>query len=376
MDSGKKRFAPRSIDEKAILDIVARKGTIRPDSPATSASPKPEDTVEEIAGSSEAPVFTTGEIDAYRASFLNTVRTKSRKSLHIDAGLHRRISSLVWAVGRGEVTVAGFVNQVLAHHFEENGGLINAVLEKYYQLFIYASYLSIEKYVHTGSIFTWRGRKDRKERRATPVTIHPAASSSETEIIGKSRYQIRQSLTIDDNSGQPESGIEKSDTFTPEKKTEPVLRVREPLDKNTKFPEVPAPFQKLNYPEIDYMREASPSSGEEKEEIPERYEITGYVQRSNPHRATGVTFDDMDMIEKAMASDELTEAEQEQARQTFQKLEGTNMERVLQASVLGSSDKLKRYMRLYVDRGEPHLLTGKNRDDILREFDIREHVPE
>ena len=177
-------------------------------------------------------------------------------------------------------------------------------------LFIYASYLSIEKYVHTGSIFTWRGRKDRKERRATPVTIHPAASSSETEIIGKSRYQIRQSLTIDDNSGQPESGIEKSDTFTPEKKTEPVLRVREPLDKNTKFPEVPAPFQKLNYPEIDYMREASPSSGEEKEEIPERYEITGYVQRSNPHRATGVTFDDMDMIEKAMASDELTEAEQ------------------------------------------------------------------
>lgn len=59
------------------------------------------------------------------------------------------------------------------------------------------------------------------------------------------------------------------------------------------------------------------------------------------------------MIEKAMASDELTEAEQEQARQTFQKLEGTNMERVLQASVLGSSDKLKRYMRLYVDKGEP-----------------------
>ena len=104
MDSGKKKFDPRSIDEKAILDIVARKGTIRPDSPATSVSPKPEDTAEEIAGSSEAPVFTTGEIDAYRASFLNTVRTKSRKSLHIDAD-----------------------------HFAEHGGLINAVLEKYYQ---------------------------------------------------------------------------------------------------------------------------------------------------------------------------------------------------------------------------------------------------
>lgn len=134
MDSGKKKFDPRSIDEKAILDIVARKGTIRAESPVTAVSRKPEDAEEEVVGgSNEAPVFTTGEIDAYRASFLNTVRTKSRKSLHIDADLHRRISSLVWAVGRGEATVAGFVNQVLAHHFEENGELINAVLEKYYQ---------------------------------------------------------------------------------------------------------------------------------------------------------------------------------------------------------------------------------------------------
>lgn len=243
-------------------------------------------------------------------------------------------------------------------------------------LFIYASYLSIEKYVHTGSIFTWRGGKDKKERQSAPVAIHPEVSPSGVEIIGKSRYQMRQSLTIDDNNRQPESGMEKSDTFTPEKETEPVLRVHEPLDKNAKFPEVPAPFQKLNYSEIDYVQETSPFTGEEKkEEIPERYEITGYVQRSDPHRATGVTFDDLDMIEKVMSSDEPTETEQEQTRQTFQKLEGTNMERLLQASILGNSNKMKRYMRLFVDRGEPHLLTRKDKDDILREFDITEHVP-
>ena len=60
MDSGKKRFDPRSIDEKAILDIVARKGTIRPDSPATSVSPKPEDTAEEIAGSRSSGLYHRG----------------------------------------------------------------------------------------------------------------------------------------------------------------------------------------------------------------------------------------------------------------------------------------------------------------------------
>ena len=58
MDSGKKKFDPRSIDEKTILDIVARKGTIRPDSPATGVSSKSEDVEEEVAGESEAPVFT------------------------------------------------------------------------------------------------------------------------------------------------------------------------------------------------------------------------------------------------------------------------------------------------------------------------------
>ena len=118
MDSGKKKFDPRSIDEKAILDIVARKGTIRPDSPATSVSPKPEDTAEEIAGSSEAPVFTTGEIDAYRASFLNTVRTKSRKSLHIDADLHRRISSLVWAVGYHMIIQLAAMKNIPSSYYE------------------------------------------------------------------------------------------------------------------------------------------------------------------------------------------------------------------------------------------------------------------
>lgn len=243
-------------------------------------------------------------------------------------------------------------------------------------LFLYASYLSIEKYIHTGGIFTWRGSKDRKERPAAPATNHPEIPVSEAEIIGKSRYRMRQPLTIDDNNGQLEPGMEKSGTFTPEKETGPVLRAHKLLDKHTKFPEDPIPFQRLNYPETYYMQEASPSSGEEKKEIPERYEITGYVQRSNPHRATGVTFDDLDIIEKVMTSDGPTETEQEQARQTFRKLEGTNMERVLQASVLGSSDRLKRYMRLYVDKGEPHLLTGKNKNDILREFDITEYVPE
>ena len=58
-------------------------------------------------------------------------------------------------------------------------------------LFIYASYLSIEKYVHTGSIFTWRGRKDKKERRTAPAAIHPAIAPSQAGKSRKSRFESR-----------------------------------------------------------------------------------------------------------------------------------------------------------------------------------------
>lgn len=64
-------------------------------------------------------------------------------------------------------------------------------------LFIYASYLSIEKYVHTGSIFTWRGRKDKKERRTAPAAIHPSGNCSVSG--GNNRQKPIPNATFTDN---------------------------------------------------------------------------------------------------------------------------------------------------------------------------------
>ena len=41
-------------------------------------------------------------------------------------------------------------------------------------LFLYASYLSIEKYVHTGSILKWRG--NRRSASSFPIKEKPAKS--------------------------------------------------------------------------------------------------------------------------------------------------------------------------------------------------------
>ena len=63
---------------------------------------------------------------------------------------------------------------------------------------------------------------------------------------------------------------------------------------------------------------------------------------SDPHRARGVTFDDMDLLSRFMTTDHLSEPEQSHARQTLERLEGTDMERILQAGILGSDETLKR----------------------------------
>ena len=181
-------------------------------------------------------------------------------------------------------------------------------------LFLYASYLSIEKYVHT----------------------------SKEAVIGRSRYRLWQSPPMDEEYAMSEK---RTDTDTKEKMV-PV-------------PEFPNPFGR-------------PEDGE----VPERYEITGYVERPDPHRARGVTFDDMDLLSRFMTTDRLSEPEQSHARQTLERLEGTNVERLLQTGILGSDETLKRYIRLYVDSGrEPPLLAGKDRESIIRDFDIMDFIP-
>ena len=53
-------------------------------------------------------------------------------------------------------------------------------------LFLYASYLSIEKYIHTGSILKWRG--GRRPASGLPVKEEPAEpqeDASEEPVIGR-----------------------------------------------------------------------------------------------------------------------------------------------------------------------------------------------
>lgn len=211
-------------------------------------------------------------------------------------------------------------------------------------LFLYASYLSVEKYVHTGSVFKWRGGQ--RPASGPPVKEEPAEPREETSeeaVIGRSRYRLRQFPLMDEED------------MTGENRTDTAMKAGK-----TPVPGFPVPFGRL-----------------EDGEVPERHEITGYVERPDPHRARGVTFDDMDLLSRFMTTDRLSEQERSHARQALERLEGTNVERILQAGILGSDERLKRYMRLYVDsdREPPLLAAGKDRESIIRDFDITDFIP-
>lgn len=260
-------------------------------------------------------------------------------------------------------------------------------------LFLYSSYLTLEKYIVTGHIF-----RPRTSGKNTPETIKErseqvAAEVSEgQELIGASRFRPGQPPTPVDYPGQAlRQGAQPADhgvTFTgrndlpsseaasigfrsqPEGPSEAPRQNLFPIQNNN--PQLPSETLPPRWtgqplPGIDELPLY-------RNDIPERGQVLGYTERENPHRATGVSFDDLDAVEQSLGSDDCTEEQKEQARGAFRRLEGTDMERLLRASILGSSEKLKRYMDLYLGQSEGRPLTRKTKESILGIFDIEEYV--
>lgn len=129
-----KRIDPKSIDEQAILEIVAGKneriGTLVPGTESLRSA------VNAMSISPAQPVSHPGISDdrlaAYEQEFLYGETPGACKSLHIDEATHRRIAVLT-SISGTQATVSGFVSRVLEHHFREYGAEVMALLERYYQ---------------------------------------------------------------------------------------------------------------------------------------------------------------------------------------------------------------------------------------------------
>ena len=116
----KKKVNSHGIDEKAIMALVGNK-----DLRHTVCKPSEEANVN---GSTSVQATASEELAErmayYEKEYLHCVPSETRRSLHVDAVLHQQLSSLIWALGRGDVTMEGYVNRLLARHFEEYNAII------------------------------------------------------------------------------------------------------------------------------------------------------------------------------------------------------------------------------------------------------------
>lgn len=260
-------------------------------------------------------------------------------------------------------------------------------------LFLYSSYLTLEKYIVTGHVFRPRlCENNRPQTAAKPDSPEQNDAPQEQELIGASSFRPGQSPTPVDYSGQAlRQVVQPADngvTFTgrndlPPSETASIGFRSQPAGpseapRQNLFPEQPDRlFPSAEAMPFRWTGQPLPGSAEPplyRDGIPERGQVLGYTEREDLHRATGVSFDDLDAVERSLGSDACTEGQKEQARGAFRRLEGTDMERLLRASILGSSEKLKRYMDLYLGQNEGRPLTRKTKESILGVFDIEEYV--
>lgn len=133
---GNKRIDPRTIDEQVILEIVAGKNArLFTPSNAVPEDDKPISTsaIQRMPFSKPDTQTASDDHDAlvrYESLFLHPGRIATRKSLHIDSSIHRRISALVGVAARNDLTVSGFVNGILARHFDQYGDVITQFLDQ------------------------------------------------------------------------------------------------------------------------------------------------------------------------------------------------------------------------------------------------------
>lgn len=124
----KKTYNDNAVDEKYLLSLMAGSPQQEADSTAGSAcevSPAPADIYPEVLPENQSTKKVTqtgrGKLADYIRRFLTPYRCENRQGVYIDRDLHTRISMIIGVVGKRNLTVGNYIDNVLTHHFEQYG---------------------------------------------------------------------------------------------------------------------------------------------------------------------------------------------------------------------------------------------------------------
>ena len=251
-------------------------------------------------------------------------------------------------------------------------------------LILYSSYLTLEKYVVTGRVFG--ARRKMTDHLPEQIDAQPTELIQQ-DLIGRSRFGMGQSVTNGDISRQHVPVDDNIDIFTSRMQPPPPRVSSEQYFPQSNLTIVEKRVSPV--PENDCVSQ----EGDDKKSIVTNH-FSGKKNRANSiensedraeeietdsemevRQARGITFSDMEALHQVLdGSQQVSSQMQKQVRETFRRLEGTNVERLLRASILGSSEKLQRYMDLYLTTpGEP-MSKQKTKEYILGLFDIEDFV--
>lgn len=113
---------PDPVDELYLQELMA--GTAR-EEPAAAPPDASDDTTRTRH---PAP---RGKED-YSTLFLHPRPCENRQGVYIDRELHAKISVIIGIIGKRNLTVGNYIDNVLAHHFEQYGENIKRFCSKHY----------------------------------------------------------------------------------------------------------------------------------------------------------------------------------------------------------------------------------------------------
>ena len=135
---GSRKADTEGIDEALLLESIKqrkRDGGIQPTENVPSPAQKPQDDKPPpvITRPEETPKETTRrkkQSADYGSSFLQRNEIKTRQCVYISREMHNKVSKIVNVIADKEITVGGYIDTVLARHFEQHKEEINELYRK------------------------------------------------------------------------------------------------------------------------------------------------------------------------------------------------------------------------------------------------------
>ncbi len=115
-----------TIDENFLKEIISQGLPVKQEKSAVKSTSKAE-TEKQEASTPKTTFLTEAEPDKsnYEKVFFQNITLSNRRSVYVSQTTHEKLNQIVSILGKGKVTVSGYVETIIQHHLEKHKDKIN-----------------------------------------------------------------------------------------------------------------------------------------------------------------------------------------------------------------------------------------------------------